>query len=110
MQGNRLVVPVLILGLCIAGTNLAHAQVVAKGFILASEGRLGTNPEDTVEGERSIVGVYQGPKSYNQILMTDPKERPGRAARSPSRASSSPLTTTRFSGTSWERAGSRSTR
>ncbi len=73
MRNSRFIAVIMILGLCIAGAGLAHAQVALNGFVLGAVGRYGTNAEETVEGKRSVVGVYQGQEGFSQILKSDPK-------------------------------------
>jgi hypothetical protein len=73
MRNSRFITVIMILGWCIAGARLAHAQAALNGFVLGAVGRYGTSAEETVEGKRSVVGVYQGPEGFSQFLKSDPK-------------------------------------
>jgi len=72
MYRSRIAAPIVVFGFCIAGVGLAHAEALRNGFVLGPAGRYSSSPEETVDGGRSIVGIYQGSESYVQFLVSDP--------------------------------------
>ena len=72
MNRRQAITPILCLGLCVVESVPAPVQAASGGFVLGPVGRYGTKAEEVVEGQRSVVGIFEGQGGYNQVLRSDP--------------------------------------
>ena len=79
MRKRLLLLLILLLGIHV--TNPAFGEDAPHGFFLGPSGQFSIDPNETIEGRRSVVGKYQGADSYNQFLITDPNVFPLRPGK-----------------------------